>query len=244
MEKKISLITVTFRDDDLLRVTLDNVKEIKASYNIEYIVIDGDINNKSWHREYADIIDILIVEEDKGIYDAMNKGLKVANGDLIGIINSGDTYEIGSFSLVQNFDGDVLTGNLLKCFGKKSIVIRKTPSDLNYVSRFMPINHPATFVRLRIYREFGFFDSSYKLAADNKFFWTLIVNGVNIEFTDRVLARMAAGGRSERFSTLVIRVREHYRIRNDMGLDVLSNIILTVHGFMYSLRSLLVGMLR
>ena len=244
MAKKISIITVTYNDEELLLNTLENIRKIKLLYDVEYIVVDGEVNYKSWHDDYSDVIDILIVEKDDGIYDAMNKGIEIASGNLIGIINSGDTYEIENFAVITGFKGDVLTGDMLKCFRNTSVVIRKTKDDLRFVSRFMPINHPATFVSSLVYREYGYFDSAYKLAADNKFIWNLILNNVSIEFVDLVLARMEAGGRSERFSTLFLRVKEHYQIRSEMDISVYRNIIQSTHGFLYSLRAILWSKMR
>jgi len=92
-ELKISIITVAFNSEKTIRDTIKSI--VNQDYkNIEYIVIDGNSTDDTNQivREFSDNVDIHISEDDEGIYDAMNKGIKSASGDIIGILNSDDFY--------------------------------------------------------------------------------------------------------------------------------------------------------
>ena len=90
---KISIITVSYNSDRTIDTTFESVK--KQTYNdIEYILIDGGStdNTLKIEKKYNEIINVLVSEKDNGLYDAMNKGIKLANGDIVGLINSDDLF--------------------------------------------------------------------------------------------------------------------------------------------------------
>ena len=101
--KKISLITVVKDDDRNIRKTLESI--IKQKNNlVEYIVIDGKSKDGTLKilNEYKKKIDLIVSEKDKGIYDAMNKGIKLCSGKIIGFCNSGDIIYPGSIKIILN----------------------------------------------------------------------------------------------------------------------------------------------
>ena len=156
-------------------------------------------------ERYTLSIDLFVSESDDGIYDAMNKGISLATGDAIGILNSDDFYE----------SNDVIE-NLVNAFTKESDMVIgdvafvdrvNVQKRLRYVSgsgfapwqlRFgwMP-PHPATFMRKSVYETFGHYKTDFAIAADYEFFVrTLMVGRLRTVHTSKVLVTMRAGGAS------------------------------------------------
>lgn len=203
---KISIITVSYNSAMTIRDTIDSV--LSQSYkNIEYIVVDGASKDSTMAivNEYGDKISKVVSEPDKGIYDAMNKGISFATGDVIGILNSDDFYESNdvvesvadSFSSSQ--DSQVVFGD----------VVFVNADDLKTVTRFYAAGkfrpwklrfgwmppHPATFVRAGAYKEIGPYSEEYKISADYEMFIRLLlVHKYEFSRLDKVLVRMRAGG--------------------------------------------------
>ena len=101
---KISIITVVLNGEKSIKKTIDSISS-QSHKNVEYIVVDGKSKDKtiSILRKNKSKIDRLIIEKDKGIYDAMNKGLKYASGDIIGIVNSGDIIYRNTLKTVNHY---------------------------------------------------------------------------------------------------------------------------------------------
>lgn len=198
---KISVITVCFNSEKTIRDTLESMN-IQKYKDFEYIIIDGLSTDKTLEivEEYKDKLNLKIVsEKDNGLYDAMNKGIKIASGEIIGILNSDDWYEKNTLSLVNDFfehhyDCDILSGAMnLQTFNKKKIkTIYKT--TLLKIKKEMPVNHPATFVRKEVYNEIGGFNLKYKVSADYDFICRAYVNNKKFYFIDKVLTNMRLGG--------------------------------------------------
>ena len=176
---KISIVTVTYNSASTLRDTIESV--LAQTYkNIEYIVVDGlsKDNTMDIVREYEPRFNgrmRYVSEKDSGLYDAMNKGIKMATGEVVGIINSDDFYhrkdiiqlvvETMSDKRVQAVYGDVrfVNPNDLKTTVRyySSRIFR--PSLFRY--GFMPA-HPTFFTYKRFFDEFGYYKLNYKIAAD------------------------------------------------------------------------------
>ena len=161
---KVSIITVCFNSEKTIRDTIDSV--LNQTYkNIEYIIVDGKSVDttidiiKSYELEFKrkNISFKWISEKDTGIYNAMNKGVRLAKGDLIGILNSDDWYSSNAVSEVVavngNQDFSVISGKKNKVNFKKEILktIKNKKDIQKYIHRTMPINHPATFVHKKVY---------------------------------------------------------------------------------------------
>jgi glycosyltransferase involved in cell wall biosynthesis len=203
---RVSIITVCFNSAATIRDAIESV--LSQSYDdIEYIVVDGASTDGTLEilGEYRAQIHRIISEPDNGIYDAMNKGVSLSTGDIVGILNSDDFFESHDSIqyVVDSFGKD---GELDIVFGD---VVFVSPDDVTTIRRFyssrkfkpwklrfgwMP-PHPATFVRRRAYQKCGKYSLKYKIAADYEMLirW-LVVHEVTYSRIDRVLVRMRQGG--------------------------------------------------
>lgn len=204
MDKLVSIITVVLNGEKYLEDTIKSV--ISQTYkNIEYIVVDGGStdNTLSIISMYKDKIDVVISEKDKGIYDAMNKGIKKSSGDIIGIINSDDYYYNDNVvqAIVECFDDDdcdILYGDKIKydlVTGEKLLINVDRPNSLKEVN--ISIVHPTVFVRRKIYMK-KMFDEKYKIVADRAFFYWAYRQGYNFFKKNKVIAVMRTGGISSK----------------------------------------------
>jgi len=199
----VSIITVCLNSEKYLKDTIQSV--INQTYdNIEYIVIDGGSSDGTLDiiRKYEDKIAFWKSERDKGIADAWNKGILSSTGEIIGIINSGDWYELDAVEYVVNIcvnnnSIDVVhgdrrqwneTGNQVKGIVTPAF---KTNKSFLYT---MPINHPTCFVSREIYKLYGLFNTIYKYSMDHEFFLRLWKNNLKFIYLEKVLANMRSGG--------------------------------------------------
>ena len=221
----VSIITVVFNGEKFIEQTIKSV--IAQTYNnIEYIIIDGGSTDKTLEiiRQYENDIDYWISEPDKGIYDAMNKGIKLSRGKLIGLINSDDWYlknavEIAVEAYVNSPQSNlIITGDIYRTDSQGNILFRlnKPASFLHQkINKIMPINHPATFVVREVYAEIGVFNEQYKIAGDYDFIYRAYYSKkVDFLFTEACLAYMRLDGLSEKVSSLWARNRENYLLRS------------------------------
>lgn len=199
---KFSIITVCLNSAKTISSTIESL--IKQTYqNFEYIIVDGKSRDETIEiisRYTCTLGDRFqfISEKDKGLYDAMNKGIEKASGDIIGILNSDDWYENSTLQWIASAfeeDADIVTGELqVLTFDKKKIRVWKNSDIEKTVLYKMPVNHPATFVRKDIYKEIGCFNLHYKLSADYDFICRAYINGKKFRKIDGVLSNMRLGG--------------------------------------------------
>lgn len=207
---KISLITVTFNSDKTLRDTVQSV--LSQSYSdIEYIIIDGLSQDVTIDiiKEYESKLQgrlKWISEKDNGLYDAMNKGIRMATGDIVGIINSDDFYhrrdtlmrvaEAFRSNNIQAVYGDVRFVNpdnldkTVRYYSSK----RFTPKMFRY--GFMPA-HPTFFTYRKYFEEFGYYKTDYKIAADYELLIRfLYVHQLKSQYLPFDFMKMRTGGTS------------------------------------------------
>ena len=205
---KISVITVCVDSASTIRHTLESVRAQDYA-DLEYIVVDGGSSDGTLDiiRGYGNRIDRLISGPDQGIYDAINKGLAAATGDVIGILHADDLYAstdalstvARAFASTPQADmvfGDVVfvkpddVGRVLRHYGSR----RFRPWKLRF--GWMP-PHPGTFIRRSAYGRIGPYALDLKIAADYEMFVkAFLVHGMSFARVDRVLVRMRAGGLS------------------------------------------------
>lgn len=202
---KISIITVVYNNKETIKDAIDSV--LSQTYkNIEYIIIDGASTDGTIEiiESYGDKITTFISEPDRGLYDAMNKGLALATGDVVGILNSDDFYmdecviekimKIFTSQDIQSVFADLVyvkPDNLQK-------VVRHydsshfTPSKFAY--GWMPA-HPTFFVKREVYQKYGLFKTDYKIAADYELLVRFLGRyGVSYFYLNEVIIKMRTGG--------------------------------------------------
>lgn len=206
---KISIITVCYNSQATIDDTIKSV--VSQQYpNIEYIVIDGESKDKSVAiaQSYGKRISHLISEPDLGIYDAMNKGIALATGDIIGFINSDDFYadnyvinRVAEAFEVSNADAVYGDLDYVSDYNKFHI-IREWRSGLynakNFYSGWMP-PHPTFFAKTEVYRKFGGYNIKLKSSADYELMLRMCVkHNVSAYYIPNVLVKMRMGGQSNR----------------------------------------------
>lgn len=202
---KISLITVCLNAQNTIGRCIDSV--IVQNYsNIEYIVIDGASTDGTLQiiRQHGQFVSHLVSEPDAGIYDAMNKGIRLATGDVIGILNADDFFAADDVlssiaAAFNNSYSDIVYGNLnyLKPDGR---VLRIWTSGSYKRGMFnwgwMP-PHPAFYCRRPIFERLGYYDTAFGTAADYELMLRFLhLNKLSVNYLNKTLVNMVTGGAS------------------------------------------------
>jgi glycosyltransferase involved in cell wall biosynthesis len=243
----LTVITVVYNRKSIEK-TIKSV--IEQSYpNIEYIIIDGGSTDGTIDiiKKYEDYIDYWVSEKDGGIYDAMNKGIKLAKGDLLAFLNAGDIYfkdiiekVIPKFS--NNYKNEIYTGwqtYLIEETGLEFIVKRSIEDLKKCVPAINPISHIATFFGANIFKRCGLYDLSYRCSSDYDMVLKANKMGFKVIYMEELIGRMDFVG----FSNTSIEAMwrggiENYRLRkNYCDLNIVFNLFLLSY-------SLLKGLLR
>lgn len=219
---KFSIITICFNSEAVIRKTIESVLNQNYAGSVEYLIIDGASKDRtveiaeSYREQFRNKgYDYIISSEpDKGIYDAMNKGIRKATGDIIGIINSGDWYEPIALSTVAQtyaaspFDMFYADINLVKADG--SVIVKHSRHDKFPTSRHW--NHPTSFVTKKTYDELGMFRCE-GIHDDFEFLLRVKKAGKSIEIRNAVLANFMTGGTSNQknLKKSVKRIKDRYK---------------------------------
>ncbi len=220
-QPKVSIITVVYNGIEHLEQTIESV--LGQNYdNIEYIVIDGGSTDGTVDllQKYDKHITFWVSEPDGGIYDAMNKGIAKATGEIVGLINADDWYAKDAVANVvtafSKSDADVVHGAMEIISEDGSSFIKDAEQELDRLSKGMLINHPTLFSKRALYKMYGGFDTSYNIVAD----WELMVRwwqeDAKFVDIDNCLAHFRMGGVSSEH--LKRSFREKHRVRKLAGL--------------------------
>ena len=203
---RISIITVTYNASDHLRDCLDSVRE--QDVDVEHILIDGASTDGTLNilDAYQDHLAHVTSEKDEGMYDAANKGIGLATGDVIGILNADDFYFSNDTlsKVVEAFsdeDVDAVYGDLVYVDRNNTgKVIRAWRSgeyqSCKFYQGWMP-PHPTFFVRRRVYERYGLFNPELGTAADYELMLRMLLkHGIRAAYIPEILVKMRSGGMS------------------------------------------------
>jgi glycosyltransferase len=214
-KQKFSIITPVFNGAKTISGALKSTSE-QSYENIEHIIIDGastdgtiDIikNHKSEKMK-------IISEPDNGIYDALNKGIKLASGDIVGILHSDDLYANKDVihKISEHFSDNSIDGiytDLVYVDKNDTDKIFRYWKSCEFYPKLLKKGwmppHPTVFLRKSAYEKFGQFDTSYKIAADYDFMLRIFSSGVNLKYLPLVSYKMRIGGVSNRSISHILR---------------------------------------
>lgn len=221
---KISIITATYNSAKTIESTIHSV--LSQTYpNIEHILIDGASKDstpelvQNFQNHHPSIR--FISEPDKGIYDALNKGVQLASGDIIGFLHSDDFFENNRvieeiINVFQSKNCDGVYGDLRYVSSENTTkVIRYWKSrDFNpslIKNGWMPA-HPTLFLKKEVYKKHGQFDLSFKIAADYDFMLRILKDkSLAFTYLPQVITNMRVGGASNAFGNLVLKMNEDWK---------------------------------
>ena len=204
MEKnKISIITVVKNSSKTIEKTIQSLLSQKYK-NVEYLVIDGNSTDGTLEilNKYRENISLLISEEDKGIWDAMNKGVSLATGDIIGFLNSDDTYYENSLNIVNDYFKNNKIDFLFGSVEKYKLMHGFKPWKIKWSFGFYTSHSVGFFMRTNKHKEVGIYDDRF-LSADLDFFYRMIVKhklkGAGTK-KNEILGRLNKGGFSSQIN--------------------------------------------
>ena len=229
---KISIITVVYNNERTIKNALDSV--LGQTYkDTEYVVIDGKSKDNTVIiiKEYENKLGCFVSENDKGLYDAMNKGIQACTGDVIGILNSDDLYQDSEVlaTVMEQFNNDpeldIVYGDLVYVRNDDTNkVVRNWKSKAYYNLFFENANvppHPSLFVRRKVYQEAGLFDLQYKLAADYELMLRMFKkHHFKSKYINRLIIKMRLGGATNQsFTNIVNQNKEILKAWKNNGLQ-------------------------
>ena len=226
---RISVITAVFNNHGTVAAALDSVLS-QSHPRVEVIVIDGMSNDgtRDVLEDYSKHIDVYVSEPDGGIYDALNKGIALATGDVVGFLHADDLMadervlarvaDAFADPAVEAVYGDLV---YVRRDDETQIVRTWTAGtfDVRQLSWGWMPPHPTFYVRREVYKRMGAFDVTYRIAADYDCMLRFLTGGVRVAYVPHLLVRMRVGGVSNRsIGNLVVKSREDFRALNKHGL--------------------------
>ena len=196
---KFSIVTISYNAQSTIRATIESVLSQKYD-DVEYIIVDGNSYDKTVDiiNEYIDHVSKFVSEPDKGIYDAMNKGIGLASGDFLLFMNAGDTFSdesvLEDVAKLVDVDSDVVYGDNWLVYDNNVLYHKAgffSSRDIN-----MPFNHQSAFVKVKLAKENPFV-LKYKIAGDYAFFYNLFKLGKKFQHISIPIANYAMDGMSQ-----------------------------------------------
>ena len=214
----ITVITVVYNDVKHIEKTILSV--VNQTYsNIEYIIIDGGSTDGTVDiiKKYADSIAYWVSEPDKGIYDAMNKGILHATGEWINFMNSGDLYVADDIlcrmAEYLTHDVQILHGNIIRVYSHAKVksvgVTTDKPGLMDMFNN--TFHHQACLIQVGLFKKIGLYALEYKLCADWKFFFdSVVLHHVQSKYVDVTVSLFKMDGASTNHSVSYIKEQESY----------------------------------
>ena len=223
--KKVSIITTTYNDSESLKKTIRQV-QAQDYPNIEYIIVDGASKDntmdviKEAERIFGDKL-VWISEKDTGIYDAINKGLKLATGDYIGTCFdqfAGNDVISKMVAIMEKEGTDGVHGDLNYMDGE-TIVRKWRQGQGNIRTGWMP-GHPTLYLKKEVYDKYGLYKTDYRISADYEFMIRILKDKqVKLSYIPEVLIKMAHGGTSTNSLSAYLKgMKEGHRALKENGV--------------------------
>ncbi|QLQ65037.1 MULTISPECIES: glycosyltransferase family 2 protein [Providencia] len=213
---KISIITATYNSSKTIIDTIQSLEQQTYS-NIEYIIIDGASKDNTLDiiKKHSSKVSKIISEPDNGIYDALNKGISVSTGDIIGFLHSDDVFAYPNaiedlVTTLVNDQSQAIYADLeyVSKENTESIVRRWISGNYkheNLKKGWMP-PHPTFFMKKELYNEHGTFDLNFKISADYdsllRYLW---IHNISVSYLPKVVTKMRVGGESNRSFLNILR---------------------------------------
>jgi glycosyltransferase involved in cell wall biosynthesis len=222
MSLKISIITPTLNSDKYLERCIKSIQNQNYN-NIEHIIIDGESNDETKNiiKKYQNNKTILISEKDDGIWDAMNKGLKIASGNIVGFLNSDDYYYPDAIKTVVKYFNNNNIDFLFGTTQKYKLMYGYKPWKIRFSFGFYTSHSVGFFINRERHLKIGFYNTKY-FSADLDFFYKMIVKfklkGVATK-KNEILGKFQSGGFSSKVNFLD-HLKDLNKIRIDNGQNV------------------------
>jgi glycosyltransferase involved in cell wall biosynthesis len=222
---RVTLITATYNSGASIKTCLDSV--VSQDYDVfEYLIIDGKSSDETlsivedYQKKYFYIK--LISEKDEGIYDALNKGVLLATGDIIGFVHSDDL--LASKTVISEIVATLKNEKLDGVYGDLEYVRKEDTSKVvrfwksrSFNSKLLSMGwmpaHPTLFLKKEVYEKHGFFNLSYKISADYDFMLRILKDdSLKFGYLPKVITKMRIGGASNgSIKNIINKTKEDYR---------------------------------
>ena len=233
---KISIIIVVFNSRDTVGAAIDSIVSQRCS-NIELIVVDGASTDgtRDVLAQYASKISVLVSEPDQGIYDALNKGISLATGDIVGFLHSDDLLADDSsiqrvVDCMTDSGVDAVYGDLVYVQKNDTTRVVRTWRAGGFQLASLALGwmppHPTFYARRQVYEQFGSFDTTFRIAADYDCMLRFLKSGVRVAYIPHVQVRMRVGGISNRsVASIVAKSIEDFRALRKNGLGAVVGLV-------------------
>ena len=210
MKKKtptLTIITICYNIKDEIERTCESIVN-QTWQDFEWIVVDGGSTDGTVAvlKKYADRIDVLISEKDSGIYNAMNKGIKLAHSEWLNFMNGGDCFAANDVleKVFKNkeYDADILYGDVKVYRTDGTSFIKTHPSEIS--KNFLRINticHQSSFIKYSIFKKFGLYNEKLKIVSDWEIFVRAFTQHKKFKYIDLLISNFYLGGISGRIES-------------------------------------------
>jgi glycosyltransferase len=220
----ISVITICYNRSKTIDASIQSV--LNQDYpNIEYIIVDGNSNDgtKEIIAAYGDRISKYVSEKDKGMYDALNKGIQLATGDVIGLMHSDDTFYdnqviskiVKAFEQHPTVDGLYADGIYVTNDAEERLVRNRIGGEFDFhkiKKGWLPL-HPTVYLKKSCFEKYGSYNLAFKIASDTEFLLRyLYKHKVKMHYLNSYIVKMKMGGLSTDYKRAVEVLKEDYKI--------------------------------
>ena len=224
---RLSIITVCYNAALTIENTLISVKKLKeVDKNIEYIIVDGKSKDdtNTIISKYKDIVDKYISEPDKGLYDALNKGIKLSSSEWVMLLAADDCIIVNgiqSFRKTLKSETEIWCGSVV-CRDCNGYYIFRSSNELDKLKNNCVLRNPASVFRKSIFEKYGYYDTDFKCNGDGELFYRMYINKVKFQIEDVPMVVFGMDGMSSDSIKYAIPERamiyEKYGLKSDKDI--------------------------